>query len=115
MYGRAVVLGDGQVQVRRWPLPRRFALADIDLAAARVADLQHEPGLRPLLKLFGTRMPGLRSGWFLTRDRKRAYVSCTAGDRFAVLPLRNGRLLLLGVERPEALLAALHDAAAARH
>lgn len=115
VYGRGVVLDGAYLQVRRWPLPRRFAIEDLDLCSARVADLQREPGLRPLLRLFGTRMPGLRSGWFLTRDRKRAYVSSTTGERFAVLPLRNGRLLLLGVERPEALLSALHDASAARH
>jgi hypothetical protein len=114
VHGRTVVVDDANLQVRRWPLPRRFALAQIDLAAARVAELPREPALRPLLRLFGTRMPGLRSGWFLTRGRKRAYVSTTTGDRLAVLPLRDGRLVLLGVEQPEALLAALHDAATKR-
>ena len=114
IYGRTVLVEQGQLQVRRWPVPRRFALANIDLGAARVADPKNEPGLRPMLKLFGTRLPGLSSGWFLTRERKRAYVLSSTGDRYAVLPLRDGRLLLLGVERPEALLAALRDESAAR-
>ena len=114
VHGRMVVVENGQVRVRRWPLPRSFAIAAMDLGAARVADPKTEPGLRPILRLFGTRMPGLSSGWFLTRARKRAYVLSTTGARFAVLPLRDGRLLLLGVERPEALVAALREAASAR-
>lgn len=113
IYGRTVRIVDGHLQVRRWPLPRRFALAGIDREAARVSDVQREPGLRPMVKLFGTRMPGLSSGWFLTRERKRAYVLSSTGDHYAVLPLRDGRLLLLGVERPEALVAALRDPSAA--
>lgn len=114
VHGRTVLVEQGQLQVRRWPLPRRFALAAMDLDAARVTDIKSEPGLRPMVKLFGTRMPGLTSGWFLTRERKRAYVLSSTSERYAVLPLRDGRLLMLGVERPEALLAALRDDSAAR-
>jgi hypothetical protein len=114
VHGREVVVHGGRLRVRRWPLPRHFALAALDLAAARVADLQGEPGLRPMVKLFGSRMPGLSSGWFLTRGRKRAYVLSTTGRCYAALPLRDGRLLLLGVEQPEALIEALRDEAGRR-
>ena len=114
VHGRDVAIEDGSLRVRRWPLPRRFPLAALDLGAARTSDPQAEPGLRPMLRLFGSRMPGLRSGWFLTRERKRAYLLSSTGDRYAVLPLRDGRLLLLGVAQPEALLAALRDEAGRR-
>lgn len=114
VHGREVVVHDGHLRVRRWPLPRHFELAALDVGAARVSDPQAEPGLRPMVKLFGSRMPGLSSGWFLTRGRKRAYVLSTSSRRYAVLPLRDGRLLLLGVEQPDALIAALRDEAGRR-
>lgn len=114
VHGREVVVHDGRLRVRRWPLPRYFALAALDLEAARVSDPQAEPALRPLVKLFGSRMPGLSSGWFLTRERRRAYVLSTTSRRYAVLPMRDGRLLLLGVEQPEALVTALRDEAGRR-
>ena len=96
------------------PAPGFFPVSALDLQAARIAAPSKEPELRPMVKLFGTRMPGLSSGWFLTRGRKRAYVLSSTGDRYAVLPLRDGRLLLLGVAQPEALLAGLRDEAGRR-
>lgn len=113
-HGRAVELHDGCVVVRRRPVPRAFELAALDLPAARVGDLQADASLRPLVKLIGTRLPGFRSGWFVTRNRQRAFVLATTSLRVAVLPLHDGRLLLLGVERPEALIAALRGEAGAR-
>ena len=113
LQGRVVELRDGRIHVRRWPVPRSFALADIDLAGARVVDFDAETALRPTLKLIGTRLPGLRSGWFMLRGRQRAYLLATTSPRAAFLPLRDGSVLLLGVTRPEQLLEALRDAAAA--
>ena len=109
---RAVELQDGRLRVRRRPIPRSFAITAIALAGARVVDLDLERGLRPMFNLAGSHMPGFRSGWFVLRNRRRAYVLTRSGTRAALLPLRDGRLLLLGVERPDALLQALRDAAA---
>jgi hypothetical protein len=109
---RVVELQDGRLRVRRWPIPRSFDVAAIDLAGARIVDLDREHSLRPMLNIVGSRMPGFRSGWFVLRDRRRAYVLTRSGNRAALLPLRDGRLLMLGVERPDALLEALRDAAA---
>lgn len=114
VHGRRVDLVDARLRVRRWPVPRWFDLSAMDLTQARVTDFEREPALRPLLNLAGSRMPGLRSGWFVLRDRRRGYVLTTSGSRVVVLPLRDGRVLLLGVERPDALLQALRDGAARR-
>jgi hypothetical protein len=88
-------------------------IADLDLAKAAVADLNRARELRPFWQIFGTRIPGYYAGHFRLRDRRRVFALLTARDRVLVLPLRNGRLWLLSLERPQALLDALHKAAAA--
>lgn len=105
--GRRVELLPEGLRVRRWPTPKLSALDAFDLAAARIVDLDAEPALRPTFKIAGTYLPGFRSGWFWLRDRRRAYVLLTTSRRALLLPRRDGAAWLLGVERPEALLAAL--------
>ena len=114
LHGRRVDLVDARLRVRRWPLPRWFDLSAMNLAHARIADIVRDPALTPIINLAGSRMPGLRSGWFVLRDRRRAYVLTTSASRVVEIALDDGRALLLGVERPEALLQALRDGAAAR-
>jgi hypothetical protein len=100
------VLPEG-LRVRRWPRPKVGALGEFDLPRARVVDLDGEPAMRPTFKLAGTWLPGFRSGWFWLRDRRRAYVLLTTARRALFLPRHDGSAWLLGVERPDALLAAL--------
>jgi hypothetical protein len=107
MRHRRVELVDAGLRVRRWPLPKTAAIAEFDLDAARIVDLEAEPGLRPAVKIAGTRLPGFCSGWFLLRDRRRAYVLLTERRRVLVLPRHDRTVWLLGVERADALLAAL--------
>lgn len=114
MHSRKVELLPGQLQVRRWPLPRNFTLAGMDLDQARVVDLRQENSLQPTIKLVGSRLPGFRSGWFRLRDGRRAYVLTTSDSRVLYLPRKDGSALLLGVERPDALLQALRDEASRR-
>lgn len=114
LQGRVVEIVGDRLRVRRWPVPRSFPIASLDLEAARVSDFEREPALRPAIKLVGARMPGLRSGWFMLKDRRSAYMLTGSGSRFAVLPMAGKRLLVLGVERPEALLDALRDGARPR-
>jgi hypothetical protein len=86
---------------------RRIAVGDIDLATARVVDLREHREWRPLIKLFGTRVPGLSAGHFRLRDRSRAFVLVTDTSRVLVLNERSGRRLLLSLAKPQALLDAL--------
>lgn len=114
MHSRRVELLPGQIRVRQWPIPRGFALSDIELDAARVEDLDQNRQLQPVMKLIGSRLPGFRSGWFWLRDKRRAYVLCSSGSRVLCLPRRDGSVLLLGVERPDDLLQALRHAEGGR-
>ena len=85
--------------------------ADIDLPAASVVDLDEHTALRPMLKTFGTSMPGYQAGHFRLRDRGAAFVLLTGTRKTLVLPLHGGKRVLLSVRQPEALLKALHDVA----
>jgi hypothetical protein len=86
-------------------------VADLDLATARIVDLADASTLRPMLKTFGTSMPGFRAGHFRLRDRSRAFLLLTSTRKVLTLRERSGRALLLSLERPQALLDALNDAA----
>jgi hypothetical protein len=55
-------------------------------------------------------MPGYRSGWFWLRDKRRAYLVLTDWKRVLALPKRDGGIVLLSLQRPEALLDALRRA-----
>ena len=92
---------------------RRVALADLDLVAARIVDLREHEELRPLIKVFGTRLPGLALGHFWLRDRRPAFVLVTDRSRVLVLQekpgtKRVGKTLLLSLKQPQALLDALN-------
>ena len=91
----------------------RLRVADLDLAAARIVNLADMPTLRPLLKTFGAWMPGYCAGHFRLRDRSRGFLLLTERSKVLALPERNGRTLLLSLERPQALLDALKAVAEA--
>lgn len=82
-------------------------VATLDLDAARIVDLAGEPALKPMLKTFGTSMPGYQAGHFRLRDRGKAFLLVTERKKVLVLPERSGRRLLLSLERPQTLLDAL--------
>ena len=104
---RSVRLEGGELKVAAGMHNRRVAVAEIDLAGARVVDLAEHKVLRPLFKSFGTSLPGYHAGHFRLRDRGRAFVLVTDSRRVLVLPERSGRKLLLSLRHPQALLDAL--------
>ena len=89
-----------------------IALDALDATSARIVDLDREPGLRPLLKTFGTSMPGFHAGHFRLRDRSRGFLLLTSRRKVLVLRERDGRTILLSLVRPQALLDALDERAA---
>jgi hypothetical protein len=93
---------------------RVIPLSELDLAAARVADLGERTELKPVLKTNGTSLPGLRSGWFRLRNRRKALVATAGGPRVLWLPTHGDFDLLLQPRQPQALLDHLRELAAAR-
>jgi len=107
MHHKRVAIDAGQLLLRIFPFPKRLAITELDLAQARVVDLEGERGLQPVLKLMGTGLPGYRTGWFRLRDGRKAWLALTDWRRVLVLPRRDGGVVLLSPERPDALLDAL--------
>lgn len=112
---RRVSLVDGVLTIAAGVNTRRVAARELDLASARVVDLRERSDFKPMLKVFGTRVPGLSMGHFRLRDRSRAFVLLTDASRVLVLNDRSGRRLLLSLARPQALLDALQAAQGADH
>jgi hypothetical protein len=108
---RSVFLENDRLKIAAGLNSTDVAIADLDLDAARIVDLDEATTLRPGLKTFGTSMPGFHAGHFRLRDRGKGFVLLTARRRVLVLPERGGRRLLLSLEQPQALLDALRDVA----
>lgn len=104
---RRVTLDAGMLTIAAGVNTRRIAVADIDLASARIVDLRERSEWKPLVKVFGTRLPGLGMGHFRLRDRSPAFVLLTDRARVLVLPEKSGKKLLLSLQQPQALLDAL--------
>jgi hypothetical protein len=104
---RRVSLAQGLLTVAAGLHTRRVPAGEIDLAASRIVDLRERTEFKPVLKLMGTRLPGLSLGHFRLRDRSRAFALLTDTSRVLVLTERSGRRLLLSLATPQALLDAL--------
>jgi hypothetical protein len=107
MFRRHVLLTDAGLRVRTMPWPRTIPVDALDLDQAEIANLESRPELMPRFKIAGTRLPGFRSGLFRLRDKRRASVLLTDLRRVLVLPRRDGTVLLLSLQQPDALLQAL--------
>ncbi|CAN5294562.1 hypothetical protein BH11PSE14_BH11PSE14_24040 [soil metagenome] len=110
IYRRSIRVQDGSMAFGMMPW-RRVRVDALDLDAARVLDLNAHRELQPVSKIAGSGLPGFRSGLFRLRDRRRGQVLLTDWRRVLVLPKRDGGVILLSPERPDALLAALQATA----
>jgi hypothetical protein len=90
---------------------RRLGWNELQLAQARVVDLDEHTEFKPLLKTNGTALPGLQSGWFRLRNRRKALVAIAGGRRVLHLPTSAGYDLLLQARQPQALLQRLRELA----
>lgn len=87
------------------------AYADLQLDNARVVDLAERTEYKPMLKLNGTGLPRFKGGWYLLRDRSRAFVAITGSARVLWIPTSKTYSLLLQPRQPQALLDALRTMA----
>lgn len=86
---------------------RKVAVGSLDLDKARILSLDEHTGLKPRLQTFGFSLPGFLGGHYRLRDGSKAFCLLTDRQRVLVLPQRDGQLLLLSPEKPQALLDAL--------
>ena len=108
---RRVALVDGRLEVVAGLNRTTVPVASIDLANARIVDVGDRPENRVGFKVFGTAMPGYQAGHFRQVGGRRVFALVTGRQRVLVLPEHGGRLLMLSLEQPRALLDALRTAA----
>lgn len=109
---RVAILGDELVVAATF-YTRRVPVQALDLDQARVVDLAEHVDLRPWLGGNNLHLPGIQAGYFLLRNRRRAFCLLTARQRVLVLPEHDGRLLMLSPLRPHEALARLRGIAPA--
>lgn len=110
---RVDIDGDG-LEVATTFYKRRLGWNELQLAQARVVDLDEHTEFKPMLKTNGTGLPGLKSGWFRLRNRRKALVAIAGGRRVLHLPTGAGYDLLLQARQPQALLQRLRELAPPR-
>jgi hypothetical protein len=86
---------------------RSLPLAALDLARAEALDLRSDGARAPRGRTFGTGLPGYASGWLRLANGEKALAYLTDWSRVAYVPTSQGYALLLSVEDPARLLAAL--------
>lgn len=111
LFGRKFRLSDAGLRIRTLPWPRTIPVAEFELDRAEIIDLSARPELMPTFKIAGSRMPGYRAGRFRLRDKRTASVLITDTRRVLVLPRRDGGVVMLSLQRPDALLQALRQQA----
>ena len=87
------------------------AIAQIDVAHARVMNLAEHKEYRPTIKTNAMNLPGFDVGHYRLRDwRRKAFVLLTTRDKVLMLPLHDKRTVLLSLRRPQQLIDALRAA-----
>lgn len=103
---------DGQrLRVKATWYTRESPLSEFALDQARVVDLREHTEFKPRLKTNGYALPGLQAGHFWLKDRRRAFCLLSDISRVLVLPHADGRLWLLSLEHPQAVLDILRRGA----
>ena len=102
-----VEIGPGGLEFRAPWYGRTIPVQALDLDRADVVSLAGRTRHALNGRTNGIGLPGLQVGWFRLASGERALAFVTSRDRVAYLPTREGYTLLLSLERPEELIAAL--------
>jgi Bacterial PH domain len=107
-----VSVKDGALVINTGFGTKQVALSTLQRDSLRVVDLSEKTDLRPMLRVWGTGLPGFSGGWFRLRNGEKAV--CLLLDRSRVCYLRSddGQTLLLSLQHPETLRALLGHPAA---
>ncbi|GAB3374737.1 hypothetical protein GCM10027431_27630 [Lysobacter rhizosphaerae] len=111
---RSVALEAGVLVIKAGLNTRRVPASSIELERARIIDLEERAELQPGRKTLGASLPGYQTGWFRTRQWGKGFYLLTARQRVLWLPERDGPHLLLSLQQPQTLLAALNAMAPRR-
>lgn len=111
LFRRKVVLNDGVLRIVAGLNQARMPVSSLLPAQARIVDLATSKEDRLGIKSFGTSMPGYHAGHFKQIGGRSVFALVTDKHRVLVLPEQSGRLLMLSLEKPQALLDAVQRSA----
>lgn len=113
MLRRKVTLEGDSLRIVAGLNQTRVPVASLQPDQARIIDLDTGAGreYRLGIKTFGTSLPGYHAGHFRQLGGRKVFALVTDKRRVLVLPERDGRLLMLSLEKPQALLDALANRA----
>ena len=66
-----------------------------DVESIYVVDLSKHPELRPIVRTFGTGLPGLDLGWFTLENGSKAFLALTSDKEAVVIRLKDGTYVIL--------------------
>ena len=88
-----IALVDGVLEITATLYRRWLPVGALDLDKAQVLDLDEHKQWRPLRKTNGLDLPGLRAGWYRSRNFTRMFCLLTTWNRVLVLPEHAGGAL----------------------
>lgn len=103
----ACILSDRLVLSGGLFFARKLQVGELAMDQARVLDLGEHTVFKPMLQLGAFSLPGFNVGNYMLRNRRRAFCLLTSRERVLLLPLHNGKLVIVSPEKPRALLDAL--------
>ncbi len=90
-----------------WGSPE-ILLSDLRLDEARVVNLDQERSLQPVVRTGGTGAPTLKAGWFILRNREKAFLLVTKPEKVLYLPTRDF-VVLASLKNPVEFLEKLNE------
>ena len=103
-----VSVAQGELIVNTGLGTRRVPLSRLRQHGVRVIDLAARPELKPMLRTWGSGLPGFAAGWFRLRNGEKAVCLLTQRERVTHLRSDSDNLtLLLSLADPEQLRALL--------
>jgi hypothetical protein len=85
-----------------------IAKSNLRFEEAKLVDLEQDHLLQPVIRTNGTGAPTLKAGWFVLRNREKAFLLVTNTRRVLYLPTRDF-VLMVSLKIPEKFLKAFGD------
>lgn len=105
-HARFTVSGEG-LQLQGDLYGRLIPLKSLKLDDAAVTNFNTDTAHQPTRRTMGTGLPGYAAGWFKLRNGTKALLYVTDRTRVARIPTTEGYEVMLSVNDPAALIAAL--------
>jgi len=86
---------------------RSIPLSSLEVASARIVNLQQVPELRPRTRTNGIGLPGYAVGWFKLRNGEKALAALTAREKVLFIRTTEGYSVLMSLSEPDKFLEQL--------